>query len=109
MRSKNRKRHSVILHKCSIKKRALWNKLQSNPHDAKSKREYRDYVSEWRRLLRNQESEAEKRTIDANNLGLFYQHVSNKTGHRLNVGAIVNDQGMIIIDDVAKAVRCNNQ
>ena len=103
MRSKNRKRHSVIVHKCSIKKRALWNKLQSNPHDAKSKREYRECVSEWRRLLRNQEIEAERRIIDANNLGLFYQHVNNRIGHRSNVGAIVNDQGMIITDDVTKA------
>jgi hypothetical protein len=71
MRRKNPKRHSVIVQTCSIKKRALWNELQYSPHDAESKREYRECVSEWRRLLRNQEIEAEKRIIDANNLGLF--------------------------------------
>lgn len=57
-------------------------------------------MSDWRQLLRNQEIETEKRITDAYNLGMFFKYVKNRVGHRSNIGALVSDQGQIIIDDV---------
>ena len=100
---KRRHRHCREIRKCESKKRLLWKKLRSHPHDSLLRGKYRDCVFRWHELTRNDEVVVEERIVSSNDLGAFYRHVNRRIGHRSNIGAIVDENNDIVADDTGKA------
>jgi len=105
----------------------LWQKLQVNPHDSLSRSKYRECIFEWRKLIRQDEMRAEQQIVDSCDLGAFYRHVNiikqkftiisyncsiarsvSNTANRSGNGAIVADDGKLLLDDADKANAFNH-
>jgi len=58
------------------KKRKLWRKLTTDPHDSQLQAKYRECCALWRRSVHNAQIAVEQRIVESKNLGKFFSHVN---------------------------------
>jgi len=97
------KRYPRAIRKLRVKKRYLWRHHRSDKNNPILRAEYKKCTNEWRDLLRNYEKQSEEKFIEAENIGVFYNHVSKRTTYRSGIGVLSNSNGDIVTDDKAKA------
>ena len=97
------KRYPRAIRKLRVKKRYLWRHLRSDKNNLILRAEYNKCNNEWRDLLRNYETQSEEKVIEAENIGVFYNHVSKRTTYPSGIGALLNSNDNIVTDDKAKA------
>ena len=59
-------------------------------------------------VLRTNETELERRIVQANDLETFYRFVNKRVSNRSTIGAIIADSGNILTDNCEKANAFNN-
>ena len=88
--------------RCDLKKRKLWRKLTTDPHDSQLQAKYRECCALWRRSVHNAQIAVEQRIVESKNLGNFFRHVNARLSSQANISCIM-DGNTMVLDDYAKA------
>jgi len=91
------------LRKCMADKRRIWRQLKLRPKDLQLRGRYRELVCSWRKLVRDRDIYEEERIIEADNLGEFYRFVNKRISNKSSIGAIVEDCGDVLTENIDKA------
>ena len=70
--------------------------------------QYKACVEAWRLQTRERDKQTEMRVIESNNLGTFYKYVNMRISYRSGIGALTDNFGDVITDDVRKANMFND-
>jgi len=91
------------VHKLLIKKCRLWKQYRATPQNFLLKAKIRECTYSARQLMQNFEEEHERGIINSGNVGAFYQHVNKRLSNNSGFSPLMDMQGNIISDNLAKA------
>jgi len=86
----------------------LWRKFRDSHHDPNVRSQYLACAENWRQELRCFVNRVECNIIESNNLGKFYRFVNKRLTYRRELGALIDTDGTIVVDDNKKATLFNN-
>ena len=85
------------------RKLTVWRAHKTNPSDPKLKERYKQLTADCRNAVRKHEIYKERKVIDSNNLGAFYNHVNKRLTSRSSIGTLLAPNGAAAETDVDKA------
>jgi len=102
------KHYPLSLRKLTARKRLLWRKFRDSHHDPNVRSQYLACAENWMQELRYFVNRVECNIIKSNNLGKFYRYINKRLTYRRELGALIDTDGTIVVDDNKKATLFNN-
>jgi len=90
------------------RKLTVWRAYKTNRSDPKLKERYKQLTADCKNAVRKHEIYKERKVIESNNLGAFYNHVNKRLTSRSSVGTLLTPDGVAAETDVDKAELLND-
>jgi hypothetical protein len=103
-----RRRCPKAMWRIKNKKLSLYKAHRSNPSNTNIRAKYKQECAKYKRAVREDEIEREKKILDANNVGSFYKYVNSKLKCHSGVGTLIDSNGNDVVDDRRKANLLND-
>jgi len=100
--------YPAALRRAISRKRCLWHLKRKSPGNTDVSAAYRDAEHKCRNLMQQYEMKREQKVIECNNAGTFYNFIKNKLSCKRGLGALNNDNGDVITDDIERAILLND-
>ena len=103
-----RRRCPKAMWRIKNKKLSLYKAHRSNPSNTNIRAKYKQECAKYKRAVREDEIEREKKILDANNVGSSYKYVNSKLKCHSGVGTLIDSNGNDVVDDRRKANLLND-
>lgn len=104
----SRRKYPHYISKLLQRRKHLWRTLKKHPENTDLKIEYNELSKKCRKTIHQHELIAENKMIESKSVGSLFKFCNKKLKHSSNVGAILDTNGNLLIEDCDKAKGLNN-